>query len=207
MKDIIQIIRKGLLAGIMIGIGDVINAMCENKVMGALLFGLGLLCILHNGMYLYTGKIGMIWNAKDKKQEVLNLIVGFICNVLGVMLVVAMYRAVSPEFNSTIATTVEKLNAASISNCFVGGVFCGILMTVAAMSYRKENMVAETVITLFCVMVFILSGFKHCIANASMLTFGGINIVNYIMMVLGNTIGSLIFGGIYLYRGKSDEEK
>ena len=48
---------RAFLAGIMIGIGDVINAMSENRVLGALFFSLGLLSILHNGFYLYTGNV------------------------------------------------------------------------------------------------------------------------------------------------------
>lgn len=197
MNRYISVISKGILAGIMIGIGDVVNALSESRPLGALLFSLGLLCILHNGLYLYTGKIGMVWAAADKKQEVVNLVIGFICNVLGVMLVVSMYRAVNADFAEKVAVTVAKLNEATLLNCLIGGIFCGILMTVAAMSNRRENIAAETVITILCVMVFILAGFKHCIANASMLVYAGSNYVNYVAMVAGNTIGSLIFGYLY----------
>lgn len=188
---------RAFLAGIMIGIGDVINAMCENRVVGALLFGLGLLCILHNGFYLYTGKIGIIWRAPDKKAEALRLLAGLVCNILGVMLVVKLYMAANADFAEKIVQTAQNLSAQQTMSCFLGAVFCGVLMTVATVSYRRENMVAETVITLFCVMVFILSGFKHCIANASMLLFSGCNYWNYLAMIAGNTVGSLCYGWLY----------
>ena len=81
MNQKLTFFSRAFLAGIMIGIGDVINAMCENRVVGALLFGLGLLCILHNGFYLYTGKIGIVWVAPDKKKEILNVFVGIILNI------------------------------------------------------------------------------------------------------------------------------
>lgn len=197
MNQKLTFFSRAFLAGIMIGIGDVINAMCENRVVGALLFGLGLLCILHNGFYLYTGKIGVVWIAPDKKKEIVNLIAGIICNILGVMLVVKLYMIANAEFAEKVANTAQSLSSQSAVSCFLGAVFCGVLMTVATVSYRRENMVVETVITLFCVIVFILAGFKHCIANAFMLLFFGCNYVNYLAMIAGNTVGSLCYGYLF----------
>lgn len=188
---------RAFLAGIMIGIGDVINAMCDNRIVGALLFGLGLLCILHNGLYLYTGKIGIIWMAPDKKKECVNLLAGILCNIAGVMLVVRLYMAANESFAEKITQTAQNLSAQQMLNCFLGAIFCGVLMTVATVSYRRENMFAETVITLFCVMVFILAGFKHCIANAYVLLFLDCNYMNYLAMIAGNTVGSLCYGYLF----------
>lgn len=206
MREKMTFFCRAFLAGIMIGLGDVINAMCENRVAGALLFGLGLLCILHNGFYLYTGKIGIVWIAPDKKKEILNLLVGIICNILGVMLVVQIYMIANSDFEEKIRQTVCTLSEQSALSCFLGAIFCGVLMTVATVSYRRENAVAETVITLFCVMVFILAGFKHCIANATMLLYFDSNYVNYLAMIGGNTVGSLCYG--YLFqRAKGSKVK
>lgn len=188
---------RALLAGIMIGIGDVVNMMCENRVVGALLFGLGLLCILHNGFYLYTGKIGIVWIAPDKKMEVLNLMAGIVCNILGVLLVVGLYMLANTDFSEKITYAANALSSQSALSCFLGAIFCGMLMTVATVSYRRENAAAETVITLFCVMVFILAGFKHCIANAYMLLFADCSYVNYVAMIAGNTVGSLCYGYLF----------
>lgn len=193
----ITFFSRAFLAGIMIGIGDVINAMCDNRIAGALLFGLGLLCILHNGLYLYTGKIGIIWMASDKKKECVNLLAGILCNIAGVMLVVRLYMTANEAFAEKITQTAQNLSAQQTLSCFLGAIFCGVLMTVATVSYRRENMFAETVITLFCVMVFILAGFKHCIANAYMLLFLDCNYVNYLAMIAGNTVGSLCYGYLF----------
>lgn len=197
MNQKLTFFSRAFLAGIMIGIGDVINAMCENRIVGALLFGLGLLCILHNGFYLYTGKIGIIWTDPDTKKEILNLFAGILCNILGVMLVVKLYMLANVDFAEKITQTARTLSSQSVSNCFLSAIFCGVLMTVATVSYRRENMVAETVITLFCVMVFILAGFKHCVANASMLLFLDCSYVNYLAMIAGNTVGSLCYGYLF----------
>lgn len=47
-----------LLAGIMIGIGSIIYLSCDNKYIGAFLFGFGLFTILTFEFNLYTGKVG-----------------------------------------------------------------------------------------------------------------------------------------------------
>lgn len=197
MSGKLTFFSRAFLAGIMIGIGDVVNTMCENRVAGALLFGLGLLCILHNGYYLYTGKIGIVWIAPDKKKEMLNLLVGIVCNILGVLFVVKVYMLANGDFAEKVTQTAQTLSAQSALSCFLGAIFCGMLMTVATVSYRRENATAETVITLFCVMVFILAGFKHCIANAYMLLFAGCSFVNYLAMIAGNTVGSLFYGYLF----------
>lgn len=195
--EVVLLICKGLLAGIMIGIGDMVNMMCENKVIGAFMFSLGLLNILHNQLFLYTGKIGMIWFSKDFKADVYRLIGGFICNFIGVAVTVLMFASVNSKFSENIHAAMAGLNEIMPAECFIGGIFCGVMMTVAAVSYKGKNQIIETVITILCVMVFILAGFKHCIANVPMMIFAGANVVNYIMMVLGNTVGSLVVGGLY----------
>lgn len=49
---------RGLLAGVMIGIGGYAFLDCENRVVEALLFTVGLITITLFGFDLYTGKIG-----------------------------------------------------------------------------------------------------------------------------------------------------
>lgn len=185
---------KSILAGIVIGIGDMIYALCDVKIVGAFLFSLGLLGILHNGWYLYTGKIGLVWFSNEKKSEVVRLVIGFLGNIIGVIATTSLYMLVNADFKEIFTTNMGKLNETTFAVCFIGGIFCGILMTIAAMSYRKENPVVECLIVVLCIMVFILAGYKHCIANVPMITLQNGNILNYVGMVLGNTVGSLIFG-------------
>lgn len=200
--EAIRLVCQSLLAGITIGIGVMVNIMCEVKYLGALLFGLGLLNILHNQLYLYTGKIGLIWFSKEPVPDVIRLIAGFVFNFIGVSVSVLMYAMVNPAFQEGLRASMDKLNGSLPSQCFVGGIFCGVLMTIAAVSYKGKNQVTEMVITLFCVMIFILAGFKHCIANVPMMLFEGRNVINYLMMVLGNTVGSLIAGGLFKVSAK-----
>lgn len=53
-------IKKSILAGILIGLGVIINLQSENPIIGALLFSFGLLTIIRMQLNLYTGKIGFL---------------------------------------------------------------------------------------------------------------------------------------------------
>ena len=52
--------RKSILAGILIGLGDIILLSITPKVLGAVLFSFGLVTIINMQLYLFTGKIGFL---------------------------------------------------------------------------------------------------------------------------------------------------
>lgn len=53
-------IKKSILAGILIGLGVIINLQSANPIIEALLFSFGLLTIINMQLNLYTGKIGYL---------------------------------------------------------------------------------------------------------------------------------------------------
>lgn len=81
----------------------------------------------------------------------------------------------------------ENKFSAGFPAMFIFGRFCGVLMFVAV--YCK-NMV----ITVFCIMVFILSGFEHCIADFPYLAinFSVVNLGKFLCVVAGNSVGSIL---------------
>lgn len=56
----IQMFFKAVYAGFMIGAGCIVYLSVENKLAGSLLFSFGLLTIVTQEFYLYTGKIGFV---------------------------------------------------------------------------------------------------------------------------------------------------
>ena len=50
-----------VLGGVCIGIGGVVFLSCENKVVGAVFFCLGLFAICTFGFNLFTGKVGYVF--------------------------------------------------------------------------------------------------------------------------------------------------
>ena len=47
--------KKSILAGILIGLGVIINLQSDNRIIGALLFSFGLLTIIEMHLLLFTG--------------------------------------------------------------------------------------------------------------------------------------------------------
>lgn len=83
-------VLKGVLAGISIGFGGflftVITYALPNQIgsiLGALLFpiGLSLVCIFK--MFLFTGKIGLVFESKQIKDFYINLPLMYIGNIIG----------------------------------------------------------------------------------------------------------------------------
>ena len=77
-------------------------------------------------------------------------------------------------------------------------IFCGMLMFTAVDAFRNEKLpsVCRPVMVFLCVMVFILSGFEHSIADIFYFAASGMvsgeAFLYLIMIIIGNSIGGLI---------------
>lgn len=200
MKTIIKhldTLLRSLLAGIIIGIGGVIYLSCDNKYIGAFLFGLGLFTILTFGFNLYTGKIG--YAVGNEPSYIVDLILIWLGNLIGTMIVglsIQLTR-VGESLTEKVQLLCEtKLNDNLIS-IFVLSVFCGLLMFIAADGYKNlTNQVAQVMVVFLPVMVFILSGFEHCVANMFYFTVGNMwswqSAVWLAVMTAGNSVGGMV---------------
>ena len=97
---------SGIASGMLVGIGGTVYLSCENKVAGAVLFSVALLCICLLGLYLYTGKIGVFMEKPDKKSA-LALPVGLGGNVVGAALT-GVLTALAP--GKTRVTLISNSN-------------------------------------------------------------------------------------------------
>lgn len=166
-----------ILAGMLIGIGDIALLTAENKTVGALLFSVALLSIIRLRLPLYTGKIGKVVTNRTP-MECLKILW---LNVLGVW-IVRLYPI-------GIRSTAEAKFSRGYLELFVAGILCGVLIHVAVTA--KDN-----VITILCVMVFILAGFEHSIADSMYLAY---NLPKWLVILAGNTVGGI---GTELLLGK-----
>ena len=85
----------------------------------------------------------------------------------------------------------------------IRGFFCGVLMYVAVWVYREKKTVAGI---LFCIPVFILSGFEHSIADMFYFSlagtvFQGRSLLFLLLVVLGNSLGGLFIPCLQGLRG------
>ena len=197
MKYNIEILIKSILAGIMIGIGGTIYLSLDNKIVGSILFAIGLFIIVVYSFNLYTGKIGYLINNFNKKY-ISELIITLIGNFIGTYLVafaILNSRINNISEKARILSDI-KLNDSVIS-ILILSIFCGILMYIAVNSYKTSKDVFGRYIPIFmCVIVFILCGFEHCVANMfyfSVVRSWSFKTILYtFIMILGNSIGSIL---------------
>ena len=194
MKENGRIFLKAVAAGITIGIGGAVYLTLENRVIGAVLFGVGLYTIVLNGLFLYTGKVGYLISAKDKKAYILQLIFTWLGNFAGTALAAAAISATRIRNLRRTAEVICKTKLADTPHSIlILAVFCGILMYVAVDGFREKG---NPLILFFCVTVFILCGFEHCIANMFYFSLAGAwslrAVIYLLLMTLGNSVGGIL---------------
>ena len=84
LKKNINILFKGIYAGMMIGIGGTVYLSISNSIIGAIFFSVGLLTICIYKMNLYTGMIGYI--IENKLNYIVTLLLTLIGNFIGTMI-------------------------------------------------------------------------------------------------------------------------
>lgn len=193
--SILETLKKSVAAGFMIGIGAVIYLSCDNKIVGSLMFTIGLFTICAFGMNLFTGKIGYIFSNKNKP----NCAVIWLGNLVGAVFGMCLIRFSKPSLH----TVAKDMMTAKINQSYFGvaalAFFCGVLMYVAVENYRANPHGIGKVIGLFlCVSTFILSGFEHSIADmcyAALAAESGKDVLDYllflIVVTLGNSLGAV----------------
>ena len=201
VMNYVNFLIKGIYAGIMIGIGGTVYLSVENPVIGSFLFSIGLLMICMYGMNLYTGKIGYV--LINKFNYVYELLLSLLGNFMGTFLVARMilYTRVAKIGERALAMSSVKLND-NLLSIFVLSIFCGMLMYIAVNNYKKStNEIGKYIGIFMCVMVFILCGFEHCVANMYYFSvacaWSWKTLLYLLVMVAGNSVGSIIIAYFY----------
>lgn len=182
-----QTFIKAVYAGFMIGIGGIVCLSIENKVIGSLFFCFGLTTIVIQKWNLYTGKIGFVKEWKEL-PDMLIIIVG---NFAGTY--VASTLAQAAHLNISSLEMVQKKLGNSLLHIFLLSVFCGVMMYLAIDGYAKTK---NIVLIIAPVMIFILSGFEHSVADMFYFNLAGAYSMKSLLyigtMLVGNGIGAKI---------------
>ena len=173
----------------------------ESNVVGSFLFSFGLITIVLRGYLLYTGKIGYVWD-----KEILKLIpIILIGNLLGTTLLACFVPETSALIAKSVALTEPKL-VKSLWQIVFDSVGCGAMMYLAVDNYRKSK---SWLFIIFPIVIFILSGFEHSIANMFYLSladaWGWEAVRLTVIGIIGNAVGSwLVNAGNFLLKEKEE---
>ena len=183
MTETKKCINKSLLAGILIGLGVIINTQTQVPIVGPMLFSFGLLTIINMQLNLYTGKIGFVQKLKDTPF----LLTVLVFNLIGIAVTVGLYTLANGGFIPLISAAAATKFSKSILTLFINAVFCGMLI-----HFAVKNKIH--IFTIFAIMIFILIGAEHCIADFPYLlfNFSFMNLLKFISIIIGNSLGSIL---------------
>lgn len=188
MKEIVDVLRSSVLAGVCIGIAG-FGYLVTRDIIGSVLFAFGLLTVVGYKLKLYTGTAGFI-----QKGEVGTLMLILLGNIFGCLLVSLMARMSPFEIQASAQSVLEGRLAIGPFRGGALAIGCGFIMTTAVTFARQGNNLP----LLFGVPLFIVCGFPHCVADVFYyltVPFSfwaehlGEILLFYVSIVIGNFIG------------------
>lgn len=176
---------KKFLGGLAIGLGCMAYVSVDNKYLGAFLFSIGLLTICARGWELFTGKLCGNASAAD-------LILTWIFNALGIVTVALSYMLFG-KHTDVCRAIIEAKSMAAPFEMFLSAIFCEVCIYIAVVGYKKiPSDLSKNLSIAMGVMVFILCGFEHCIADIFYSCYGDWNVITLLVMATaGNVFGAL----------------
>ena len=193
---------SAILAGMLIGMGGTVFLSQSNPVVGSFLFAIGLFTIVVFQLHLFTGKVG--YTPFNKPVYLIELVVTWLGNLVGTWITATMIRnsRIYEGMAERVAGMAEVKLSDDFTSIFLLAVFCGMLMFIAVDCFRNVQGSTLRFIGVFVpVMVFILSGFEHVIANMFYFSLSGTWSAHcfaaILVMTLGNAVGGMLIP-IYL---------
>lgn len=170
----------------LVGIGGTIYLTVDSKILGSALFALGLLGVMIFSCSLYTGKVGYLSTAGD----CLVLLRMCLLNFIGAAAVgIAMSFFIESSADAVVATKLES----ALPLVFIRSIFCGIMIYLAVELYKRTE---QLLLVVMPIMIFILCGFEHCVANAFYFAaaryFSLYFLVFFAVSIVGNGVGSVL---------------
>ena len=213
MKKVFSTFIKAVLAGFCIGVGgDVFLALLPtNKMLGAILFTVGLFTICTHGFNLFTGKACYILD--NKPSYLGTLVVIWIGNLVGTLAMAGLVHLtrLSGSYTEAAAGLIATKNGDSFGSLFFLGMICNVLIYIAVEGYKSNPHEVGKYVALFLgVSVFILAGTEHSVADmyyyaVSGEMFHGDGFLRLIVISLGNVVGGLIIPACKLLAKKLEE--
>ena len=197
-----RIFLSAVLAGLSIGFGGLVFLSVENRIIGAFLFAIGLFCVCTMGFHLFTGKVCYV--LQNDKNYALSIPLIWLGNLVGTGLVAgaASLTRVGPAVQERAAALCAvKVNDSLVSLFFLG-VLCNIFIYIAVEGYKSNpHPLGKYMALVLGVMVFILCGTEHCVADMFYFSMAGAwslrAVVCLLVITVGNAAGGIVFAWLH----------
>lgn len=207
--NFLTVFAYSVLAGVAISLGGTANLSVDDRVIGSFLFAVGLFTICTFALHLFTGRVIYVFE-KDRRYA-LNLIPIWLGNLLGTWLTAQaelLTRHGAALQEKAIALCQPKLDD-SVLSIFILSALCNILVCIAVDGFkRNKHELGKYLSIIFGVMVFILCGFEHCVANMYYFSVAGMwsgkTLWYVLVMTAGNACGGVLIPGLRLLKEKAE---
>ncbi len=207
------------------------------KFISGVVFPIGLMMVIVAGGELFTGNCLIFISVLSKNTYLSAMlrswIVVYLGNAVGAMFVafLANYGHVFDMYDKGLAQAVVSVAEAKVTlpffDGFAKGILCNFMVCIAVwVSFSTEDIAGKIMALYLPIMLFVICGFEHCIANmyfipaglmakgvygidAGNLTWLSFLVKNLLPVTLGNIVGgSILVGGGYwlVYLTQHDDD-
>ncbi len=222
-----RMLLLGMFAGAFIalaGVGATFGNVYVNKVVGACIFPAGLAMVVVAGSELFTGNNLMIVALLKREitfgQMLKNWFFVYLGNLIGAVLVagIVVLAGTFDGISDTVINTAVAKTGLGFGEAMLRGVLCNFLVCIAVwMAFGAKTVGGKIAAVFFPVMLFVLCGFEHSIADMFYVPAGlfsaffrgmvvdGLSVWSFLIrcllpVTIGNVIGgaALVGTGYYL---------
>ena len=184
-------IGKSFFAGMMIGLGAAGSSVAAHNIanvgvarlIAALVFPVGLMMVILMGAELFTGDCLLIMGVPEKEitvwQFIRTLVLVYVGNLIGgVILSALICWSGQLDYSSgllgayTIKVALGKVGLSPLK-AVSSGILCNVLVCAAViMAVCAKDITGKLFVSFFVIMLFVTSGYEHCVANMYYITAG-----------------------------------
>ncbi|MCP5074645.1 MAG: formate/nitrite transporter family protein [Rhodobacteraceae bacterium] len=217
-----QMLVLAMLAGAFIGFGAAAYTMVMTgvdasygpaRVLGGVMFSLGLILVIVGGAELFTGNALMVMAAVDRKisprQLLRNWVIVYLGNLIGAVglaITFGLSGLLDAPMGATAVKIAESKAALPLLEAFVRGALCNALVCLAVwLTFAARTVTGKILAVLWPVTGFVMLGLEHSVANMYFIPQGwaaGAEVTifaaleNLMFVTLGNIFGGA--GGVAL---------
>lgn len=189
--SITQMVVMGFLAGAYIAMGGYFMTVVTqdsaavvgigiSKLLGGVVFSLGLMLVVSAGGELFTGNcimpIAILSGRVTLAGALRNLIVVYFANLAGgsfFALLLYLSGSISPACaQNALAIAVAKVNI-PVAEMIFRGILCNWFVALAVwMAFGALDMTGKYIVCLGPISAFVAMGFEHCVANMYFIAIG-----------------------------------
>lgn len=218
---LVPMFMLGLLGGAYIAIGamfytlaitDTQMGLGPTRILGGVVFSLGLIMVVVGGAELFTGNtmLTMAWAQKRVSTRLLlrNWLIVYVSNFIGALGIAGLvyYSGSLKMGDGALAETVRHIavgkTALSMSEIFFRGILCNILVCMGVwLALAARSVSGKCIAIIFPVSAFVAMGFEHCVANMYLIPIGmmmgaPVPFSAFMVNLLFATLGNIFGGGV-----------